>query len=75
MSEREDCAALSYLPCAAVVFGGASTERNLPLIRENGLAATFAQHERFADLLGSVQLFAVDGEVNLEGGVWLAARS
>ncbi|MDF1542294.1 MAG: glucokinase [Anaerosomatales bacterium] len=67
--------ALSYLPCAAVVFGGASTERNLPLVRESGLTVTFAEHERFADLLGSLPLYAVGGEVNLEGGVWLAARS
>jgi glucokinase len=63
---------LSCLPCAAVVIGGASTERNVELLRSAGLAETFATHHRFGDLLGAIPLYAVGGEVNLEGAVRLA---
>jgi len=66
--------ALAFLPCAAVVIGGASTERNLELLRRGRLTQRFTEHHRFGDLLGEVPLHAVGGEVNLEGGVWLAAR-
>lgn len=67
--------ALTCLPCAAVVVGGASTERNLGLLRTSGIAETFATHRRFGDLLGAVPFYAVGGEVNLEGAVWLATRA
>lgn len=63
--------ALTSLPCAAVVIGGASTERNLDLLRGSGLAEVFATHHRFGDLLGAITLYAVGGEVNLEGAVRL----
>ena len=66
--------ALSCLPCAAVVIGGASTERNLDVLRAAGLVEVFRSHHRFESLLATVPLFAVGGEVNLEGGVLLARR-
>lgn len=66
--------ALTLLPCAAVVIGGASTEHNLEHLRHSGLQAVFAEHVRFADLLGDIPIYTVGGAVNLEGGVWLAAR-
>jgi glucokinase len=67
--------ALTCLPCAAVVIGGASTERNLDLLRAAGLPEVFATHHRFAELLGAVPLYAVGGEVNLEGAVLLALEA
>lgn len=67
--------ALTLLPCAGVVIGGASTELNFELLRASGLAGTFTDHRRFSGLLGDIPLHAVGGEVNLEGGVWLAAQS
>lgn len=66
--------ALAYLPCAAVVIGGASTKHNLELLRSSGLAETFAEHPKFGDMLSGVAVHTVDGEVNLEGGLWLAGR-
>jgi glucokinase len=66
--------ALACLPCAAVVIGGASTERNLELVRSSGLVATFAEHHRFSDLLDAIPLYAVGGEVNLEGAVRLVLQ-
>jgi glucokinase len=66
--------ALSCLPCAAVVIGGASTERNLGVLREAGLVDVFRGHHRLTGLLGAVPLYAVGGEVNLEGGVLLGRR-
>ena len=65
--------ALSYLPCAAVVIGGASTTHNRELLAESGLAETFAEHPRFGAMLSGIPVRTVDGEVNLEGGLWLAA--
>jgi hypothetical protein len=56
------------------VVGGASTERNLDVLRDAGLVDAFRSHHRFARLLGAVPLYAVGGEVNLEGGVLLARR-
>lgn len=67
--------ALVYLPCAVVVIGGASTEYNLPLVRASRLAEIFATHGRFSGLLGAIPLYTVGGDVNLEGGIWLAAHS
>jgi glucokinase len=67
--------ALSCLPCAAVVIGGASTERNLDVLREAGLAETFATHHRFSELLSAIPLYAVGGQVNLEGAVRLALQA
>jgi len=67
--------ALTCLPCAAVVIGGASTQRNLELLHASGLAETFADHPRFGDMLAGVPVHALDGDVNLEGGLWLAARA
>jgi glucokinase len=67
--------ALSCLPCAVVVIGGASTEPNVGLLRSAGLAETFATHHRFGDLLGAIPLYAVGGEVNLEGAVMLALQA
>ena len=66
--------ALTHLPCAAVVVGGASTRHNLDLLRGSGLAETFAEHPRFGGLLRGIPIHTADGEVNLEGGLWLAAR-
>jgi glucokinase len=67
--------ALTCLPCAVVVIGGASTEPNVGLLRSAGLAETFASHHRFGDLLGAIPLYAVGGEVNLEGAVMLALQA
>jgi len=67
--------ALTFLPCAAVVIGGSSTERNLELVRRGRFATTFGEHPRFGDLLADIPLHAVGGDVNLEGGIWLAARA
>lgn len=64
--------ALTHLPCAAVVIGGASTQRNLRLLHASGLAEVFATHPRFGDMLAGVVIHALDGEVNLEGGLRLA---
>ena len=66
--------ALTFLPCAAVVVGGSSTEKNLELVRRGPLASAFAEHPRFGGLLRGIPVHAVGGEVNLEGGVRLAAR-
>jgi len=66
--------ALAFLPCAAVVIGGASTEHNLEHLQRGGLLRTFADHQRFATLLGEIPVCTVSGDVNLEGGVWLAAH-
>lgn len=66
--------ALTFLPCAGVVIGGASTELNLELLRTAGLAQAFAEHSRFGDLLGRIPIFTVGADANLEGGVWLAAH-
>jgi glucokinase len=67
--------ALSCLPCAAVVLGGASTERNIELLRSAGLAETFAAHHRFGELLGAIPIYAVGDEVNLEGAIRLALQA
>jgi len=67
--------ALACLPCAAVVIGGASTERNIELVRGSGLAEVFATHHRFSPLLAGIPLFTVGGDVNLEGAVLLALQS
>ena len=67
--------ALACLPCAAVVIGGASTERNIELVRESGLAEVFSTHHRFSPLLAGIPLFSVGGDVNLEGAVLLALQS
>lgn len=66
--------ALASLPCAAVVIGGNSTAQNLDLLRGSGMTDVFARHATLGALLGGIPLYAVDGEVNLEGGVWLATR-
>jgi len=66
--------ALAYLPCATVVLGGASTQHNLELLHGSAFAQTFAEHPHFGAVLGSIPVHTVDGEVNLEGGLWLAAR-
>lgn len=66
--------ALTYLPCAAVVIGGASTKHNLELLHNSSLAQTFAEHPRFGGMLRDIPVHTVDGDVNLEGGLWLAAR-
>ena len=67
--------ALACLPCAAVVIGGASTERNMELVRASGLAEVFASHHRFSSLLAEIPLFAVGGDVCLEGAVLLALQA
>jgi len=67
--------ALACLPCAAVVIGGASTERNIELVRGSGLAGVFATHHRFSPLLAAIPLFTVGGDVNLEGAVLLALQA
>lgn len=67
--------ALTYLPCSIVVIGGTSTEINRDLLHGSDLVETFAVHRRFADLLGAIPICAVGGDVNLEGGIWLAAHS
>ncbi len=64
--------ALTFLPCAAVFIGGASTEKNLELIKRSPLRKTFGDHPRFSGLLGDVPVHAVGGDVNLEGGIRLA---
>jgi glucokinase len=64
--------ALTCLPCAGVVIGGASTELNIELVRHCGLVETFRTHHRFAELLSGIPIYAVDGDVNLEGAVLLA---
>ncbi len=64
--------ALTFLPCAAVVIGGTSTERNLELIGRSRLAEEFADHRRLGDLLERIPLVTVGGELNLEGGIRLA---
>jgi glucokinase len=66
--------ALTFLPCSAVVIGGASTEQNLAHLRHSGLTETFAEHSRFAGLLGRIPIYTIGGDVNLEGGIWLAAH-
>jgi len=66
--------ALAFLPCAAVVIGGASTEHNLEHLRRGGFMRTFTDHHAFAALLGEIPVCTVGGDVNLEGGVWLAAH-
>lgn len=66
--------ALAYLPCAAVVIGGASTEHNITLLRSSGLAGAFTDNDRLSGLLSRIPLYVVGGEVNLEGGLWLATR-
>ena len=66
--------ALSFLPCAAVAIGGASTENNLDLLRRSGLAEAFADNRHLGDLLVRTPLHTVGGEVNLEGGIWLGAH-
>ena len=65
---------LTHLPCAAVVIGGASTKHNLDLLRASGLTETFAEHPRFGGLLREIPVHTADGDLNLEGGLWLAAR-
>lgn len=67
--------AMTCLPCAAVVIGGASTRRNLELLHASGLAETFATHPRFGDMLAGIPIHTLDGDANLEGGVWLAAHA
>ena len=67
--------ALACLPCAAVVIGGASTERNIELVRGSGLAGVFSAHHRFSSLLAAIPLFTVGGDVNLEGAVLLALQA
>jgi len=67
--------AVVFLPCGAVVFGGATSEANLDVMRTSGMAEIFAEHHRFAKLLSAVPLYVVGGEVNLEGTVRLAALS
>jgi glucokinase len=64
--------ALTCLPCAAVVVGGASTELNLEFVRGSGLPETFRTHHRFGELLSAIPIYAVGGDVNLEGAVRLA---
>jgi glucokinase len=64
--------ALACLPCAAVVIGGASTERNMELVRASGLAEVFASHHRFSSLLAEIPLFAVGGDVWQVGAVLVA---
>jgi glucokinase len=66
--------ALASLPCSAVVVGGNSTAQNLDLLRRSGMTDVFARHDTLSPLLGRIPLYAVDGEVNLEGGVWLATH-
>jgi glucokinase len=66
--------ALTFLPCFGVVIGGASTEQNLEQLRHSGLTETFARHGRFAELLGRIPIYTTGADVNLEGGIWLAAR-
>lgn len=66
--------ALTCLPCAGVVIGGASTEANLELIGRSGLVEAFTTHHRFGELLSGIPLYAVGGDVNLEGAVWLALQ-
>ncbi len=65
---------LACLPCAGVVIGGDSTTRNLELVSSSGLTDAFTQNDRLGPLLAKVPLYAVGGEVNLEGGVWLASH-
>lgn len=67
--------ALSFLPCVAVVIGGASTQSNFALVRRGGLAEAFVDNRRFGELLANTPVHTVGGEVNLEGGVWLASRA
>jgi glucokinase len=66
--------AMTHLPCAVVVIGGASTEQNLELMRRSGLADTFATLDRFDVVVGAIPIYTVDGQANLEGAVWMAAR-
>jgi len=66
--------ALTLLPCGVVVIGGASTERNIEMLPESGLAEAFVDHRRFSALLGSIPIYTVGGDVNIEGAVWLATR-
>lgn len=65
--------ALTFGPCAAVVIGGASTEHNLELIRRGPLVSTFDRHARYGDLLRAIPIHTVGGDVNLVGGIRLAA--
>jgi glucokinase len=67
--------AVTFLPCGAVVFGGATSEANVEVMRHSGMVETFTEHHRFAELLMAMPLHVVGGEVNLEGAVRLAARS
>ena len=67
--------ALTFLPCAAVVIGGATTEHNLALLQRGAFAEAFAAHRHFGDALGVIPVHTVGGEVNLEGGIWLAAHA
>ena len=66
--------AMTHLPCAVVVIGGDSTEHNLELMRRSGLADAFATLPRFDDVVSAIPIYTVDGQVNLEGAVWTAAR-
>lgn len=67
--------ALSAQPCAGVFVGGASTAKNIEILREGGFADEFADNGFVGQALAEVPVYVVEGDMNLAGGLRIAAHA
>ena len=68
--------ALTFQPCTAVMFGGASTAANASFLADSGLIKEFRRGDvrAISELLRRPGLFWIERDLNLEGGLRLASR-
>ncbi len=68
--------ALTFQPCTAVMFGGATTAANASFIAESGLVEEFRRGDvrAISELLHRPGLFWIERDLNLEGGLRLASH-
>lgn len=66
--------ALTFLPCAGVFLGGASSIKNRDFILSSRFVAEFLDNRVQASLLQDTPVRLLQAEVNLDGGIAHAAR-
>jgi len=67
--------ALSEQPCAGVFIGGATTAKNIEVIRRGDLVREFLENPFVGQVLAEVPVHVVEGDVNLAGALRIAAQA
>jgi glucokinase len=67
--------ALGAQPCVGVFLGGATTSKNIDFVLRGDLVREFLDNDLMAETLAEVPVQVVEGELNLDGGLRIAAQA